>query len=190
MIDVLERRQPDLTVVIEDVHDPHNVSAVLRSCEAVGIPVVHLVYTTEERPSLSRLSSASAVKWLDVRFHPDINAAYAELRRQGFTIYATYFDADAGDLFSLDLTGPVALVFGNEQRGVSEDARQKADGGMIIPMMGMVQSLNISVACAVSLYEVLRQRRAAGGYYRPKLPRDQIEAQMRHWLEREHRNPG
>ncbi|WP_051006642.1 TrmH family RNA methyltransferase [Nitrolancea hollandica] len=189
MIDVLERRQPDLTVVIEDVHDPHNVSAVLRSCEAVGIPVVHLVYTTEERPSLSRLSSASAVKWLDVRFHRDIDAAYAELRRQGFTIYATHFDPDAGDLYSLDLTGPVALVFGNEQRGVSEDARQGADGGLVIPMMGMVRSLNISVACAVSLYEALRQRRAAGGYLRPKLPPDQIDAQLRSWLEREHRTP-
>lgn len=190
MINVLERRQPDLTVVIEDVHDPHNVSAVLRSCDAVGIPVVHLVYTAEERPSLSRLSSAGAMKWLDVRYHPDIDAAYAELRRQGFTILVTHFDANAGDLFSLDLTGPVALVFGNEQRGVSDEARRGADGGLVIPMMGMVQSLNISVACAVSLYEVLRQRRAAGGYHRPKLPPDQIEAQMRNWLEREHRTPG
>ncbi len=189
MIAVLERRQPDLTVVIEDVHDPHNVSAVLRSCDAVGIPVVHLVYTVEEPPALSRLSSASAVKWLDVRYHPDIDAAYDELRRQDFAIYATHFDANAGDLFSLDLTGPIALVFGNEQRGVSDEARQKADGGLVIPMMGMVQSLNISVACAVSLYEVLRQRRAAGEYRRPKLPPDQIEAQMRNWLDREHRTP-
>lgn len=187
MIEVLEHRQPDLTVVLEDVHDPHNISAVLRSCDAVGIPVVHLVYILEERPSLSRLSSASAVKWLDVRHHPDIDTAYAELRQQGFTIYATHFDANAGDLFDLDLTGPIALVFGNEQRGVSEEACRKADGGLVIPMMGMVRSLNISVACAVSLYEVLRQRRASGGYCRPKLPPDQIDAQMRDWLAREHR---
>ena len=189
MIKVLERRQPDLTVVLENVHDPHNVSAVLRSCDAVGISVVHLVYTVEERPSLSRLSSASALKWLDVHDHPDIAAAYAELRRQGFTIYATHFDPHAGDLFDLDLTGPVALVFGNEQRGLSEEARREADGGLVIPMMGMVQRLNISVACAVTLYEVLRQRRASGGYCRSKLAPDQIDAQVRSWIERERRVP-
>lgn len=187
MIDVLSRRQPDLTVVLENVHDPHNVSAVLRSCDAVGILTVHLVYNVEEWPELSRVSSGSAVKWLDIVRHPDIPSCYRVLRDQGFTIYATHLDVAAQELYDLDLTQPVALVFGNEHRGVSEEAHRQADGNFIIPMMGMVQSLNISVACAVSLYEALRQRRAAGAYGSPKLPRPEIEARLIGWLQRERR---
>ena len=187
MLDVLCRRQPDLTVVIENVHDPHNISAVLRSCDAVGIMTVHLVYTVEERPPLSRISSASAMKWLDIVDHPDIASCYAALRAEGFTIYATHVDAASRDLYDVDLTQPVALVFGNEHRGVSGEALANADAAVVIPMMGMVQSLNISVACAVSLYEALRQRRAAGAYAQPKLSGPDIEARITHWLQREGR---
>lgn len=187
MMEVLARRQPDLTVVIENVHDPHNISAVLRSCDAVGLLTVHLVYTVEEWPELSRTSSASAVKWLDIVRHPSIEACYAALRAQGFTIYATHLEAASHDLYDLDLTQPVALVFGNEHRGVSPEAVAGADGTVIIPMMGMVQSLNISVACAVSLYEALRQRRAAGAYARPKLSEAERQARLARWLQRERR---
>ena len=187
MRDVLARRQPDLTVVIENVHDPHNVSAVLRSCEAVGVLAVHLVYTVEERPELSRITSASAVKWLDVVHHPDLPACYAALRARGFAIYATHLGVASRDLYDLDLTAPVALVFGNEQRGVSDEALELADGSVVIPMMGMVQSLNVSVACAVSLYEALRQRRAAGAYDRARLPEADLEERLVTWLQRERR---
>ena len=184
---VLERRQPDLTVVIENVHDPHNISAVLRSCDAVGVARVHLVYTREERPKLSRVSSASAVKWLEIVDHPSIPACYAALRAQGFAIYATHLGEDSRDLYELDLASPAALVFGNEQRGVSEEAVRLADASVLIPMMGMVQSLNISVACAVTLYEALRQRREAGAYDEPKLSHAEIDARLTSWLEREGR---
>ncbi len=187
MREVLERRQPDLTVVVENVHDPHNVSAVLRTCDAVGISTVHLVYTIEERPDLSRGVSGSALRWLDVVDHDSIETCYRTLREHGFTIYATHLDENQVELFDLDLTEPSALVFGNEQRGVSEEAVAGADATVIIPMMGMVQSLNISVACAVSLYEALRQRRAANLYQRPRLPRSEIDAHMNRWLRRERR---
>ena len=187
MRDVLARRQPDLTVVIENVHDPHNISAVLRSCEAVGILAVHLVYTVEARPELSRITSASALKWLEIVHHPGIAECYAALRARGFAIYATHLGAASRDLYDLDLTAPVALVFGNEQRGVTDEALAEADGSVVIPMMGMVQSLNISVACAVSLYEALRQRRAAGVYDRPRLPEAELEERLITWLQREHR---
>jgi len=187
MRDVLGRRQPDLTVVVENVHDPHNISAVLRSCEAVGVPEVHLVYTVEVRPELSRITSASALKWLEIVQHPDIPACYGALRARGFAIYATHLGAAGRDLYDLDLTAPVALVFGNEQRGVTDEALAEADGSFVIPMMGMVQSLNISVACAVSLYEALRQRRAAGAYDRAGLPEADIEERLITWLQREHR---
>lgn len=187
MVDVLARRQPDLTVVIENVHDPHNISAVLRSCEAVGLLRVHLVYTVEERPQLSRVTSASAIKWLEIVSHPSIEACYDHLRADGFTIYATHLSAVSRDLYDIDLTAPTALVFGNEQRGVSEEALRGADGSLLIPMMGMVQSLNISVACAVSLYEALRQRRAAGAYDRPKLSGQERQERLMAWLQREQR---
>ena len=187
MVEVLERRQPDLTVVLENVHDPHNVSAVLRSCDAVGIATVHLVYTVEERPELSRGVSGSALRWLDIVDHESVAACYAALREQGFTILATHLDENRVELFDLDLTAPTALVFGNEQRGVSEEAIEGADGTVIIPMMGMVQSLNISVACAVTLYEALRQRRAANLYEHPRLSRNEIGSRLDRWLRRERR---
>ncbi|MCS7051397.1 MAG: RNA methyltransferase, partial [Thermomicrobium sp.] len=189
MHEVLARRQPDLTVVLENVHDPHNVSAVLRSCDAVGVLTVHLVYTVEPFPQLSENVSGSALKWLDLVFHPSIAECYRTLREQGFTIYATDLrdPSRSLDLYDLDLTAPVALVFGNEQRGVSDEAVMLADGNFVIPMMGMVRSLNISVACAVSLYEALRQRRQAGHYRYPKLSQTERARRLRHWLEREGR---
>jgi tRNA (guanosine-2'-O-)-methyltransferase len=190
MIDVLKRRQPDLTVVLENVHDPHNISAVLRSCEAVGIGDVHLIYTVEERPKLSRVVSAGTLRWLNVVDHQSIDDCYAALRARGFTIYATHLDDNRLELFDLDLTQPSALVFGNEQRGVSPEAVEAADATMIIPMMGMVQSLNISVACAVTLYEALRQRHAAGLYEQARLSDSEIETRLDAWLRRERRaNP-
>src|SRR5690606_14369608 len=147
---VLQRRQPDLTVVLENVHDPHNVAAVLRSCDAVGILRVHVVYTIEEPPKepFARTTSASAAKWIEVVRHDSIEGCYEALRSEGLRILATALAPESQDLYSLDLRQPTALVFGNEHRGVSEEAAKLADGLVIIPMMGMVQSLNISVACA------------------------------------------
>jgi tRNA (guanosine-2'-O-)-methyltransferase len=186
---VLERRQPGLAVVIENVHDPHNVSAVLRSCDAVGASSAHLVYTIEELPQIHSGVAASAQRWMDVHVHEDIPACYAFLRKQGFGIYVTRLSSDAVDLYSMDLTQPVALVFGNETRGVSDDATRLADGQAIIPMMGMVESLNISVACAVSLFEAARQRRVAGMYDTSSWAANEIDSRLRGWLEREDRDP-
>ena len=189
MTGVLARRQPDLAVVLENVHDPHNVSAVLRSCDAVGVLTVHLVYTIEALPELSEHVSGSALKWLDIVVHPDIPQCYAALRAQGMQIYATYLGdlSKSLDIYTLDLTQPVALVFGNEQRGVSDEAVRLADAPVYIPMVGMVQSLNISVACAVILYEAFRQRRLAGAYNQPKLPFAERQRRLLKWLEREGR---
>lgn len=184
---VLARRQPDLTIVLENVHDPHNISAVLRSCDATGVLAVHLVYTVEEWPELSRISSASALKWLQIERHESVDDCYAALRRQGISIFATHLDSASHDLYELDLTQPVALVFGNEHRGVSDEALNQADASVVIPMMGMVQSLNISVACAVTLYEALRQRRVAGHYDAPRLPSEERSARLDRWLRRERR---
>lgn len=182
---VLTRRQPSLTVVLEDVHDPHNVSAVLRSCDAVGVLDVHLVYVHDRPPrkSLNRTTSGSAAKWVRTHFHDSFDACIDILHEQGFRIFAAGRRADTVDLYALDLVTPVALVFGNEQRGVSDHAMNLADGTVGIPMHGMVESLNISVACAVSLYEAMRQRRVAGMYDRSQLSEDDRESLFNAWLE-------
>ncbi|MBW3632351.1 MAG: RNA methyltransferase [Chloroflexi bacterium] len=182
----LSKRQPDLTVVLENVHDPHNVSAILRSCDGVGVLRAHAVYTIEEPPAgaFARQTSASAAKWVEVDRHYSIAACYDQLRADGFTILVTTIGPESRTLFDWDLVRPVALVFGNEMRGVSEEARDLADGAIEIPMAGMVQSLNVSVACAVCLYEAFRQRMAGGDYVTPKLTANELRLLEDDWLRR------
>jgi tRNA (guanosine-2'-O-)-methyltransferase len=156
--EVARHRQPDLTVVVEGVHDPHNVSAMLRSCDAAGILQVQLVYTTEAFPRIGSKSSASAGKWIDLRRFPSIAECYRQLRDEGFQIWATRIGNGAKNLYAMDFSQKTAVVFGNEHRGVSDEAATGADGLVQIPMVGMIQSLNVSVACAVTLFEALRQR--------------------------------
>jgi tRNA (guanosine-2'-O-)-methyltransferase len=183
---VLARRQPDLTVVLENVHDPHNVSAILRSCDGVGVLQAHAVYSSEEPPpgAFARQTSASAAKWVAVERHASIAACFECLRADGFTILVTSIGHGSRSLFAWDLTRPIALVLGNEMRGVSAEARDLADGAIEIPMAGMVQSLNVSVACAVCLYEAYRQRTAAGAYESPKLAPSLLRALEEDWLRR------
>lgn len=183
--EVLAHRQPSLTVVLENVHDPHNVAAVLRSCDAVGVLALHTVYTVEAPPAtLARTSSGSASKWIEVVHHGSVDACYGQLRAEGKRIVATALDEASVDLHAQDFVQPVALVFGNERRGASDEAVETADGTVFIPMMGMVESLNISVACAVALYEAMRQRRGAGLYDVPQLGEAERRRLAEDWLER------
>ena len=183
---VLARRQPDLTVVLENVHDPHTVSAILRSCDGVGVMRAHAVYSTEEPPpgAFARQTSASAAKWVEVEQHGSLAECYRLLREEGFSILTTSIGPESRSLYDWDLRQPIALVLGNEMRGVSAEARNMADGAIQIPMAGMVQSLNVSVACAVCLYEAFRQRTAAGDYEYPKLDPDRLRALEEDWLRR------
>lgn len=161
----VSRRQPSLSIVLENVHDPHNVSAVLRSCDAVGVMDVHLVYHSGQSfPELGEKSSASARKWVLTHKHSSIDECYDCLRKEGKKILTTGMSNEARSLYAIDFKEPIAIVFGNEHAGVSEEAILKADGNMLIPQVGMIQSLNISVACAVTLYEAFRQRSINGMY--------------------------
>ncbi len=161
----VSRRQPSLSIVLENVHDPHNVSAVLRSCDAVGVMDVHLIYHSGQSfPELGEKSSASARKWVLTHKHSSIDECYDYLRKEGKKILTTGMSNEARSLYAIDFTEPIAIVFGNEHAGVSEEAILKADGNMLIPQVGMIQSLNISVACAVTLYEAFRQRSLNGMY--------------------------
>ncbi len=166
--EVAYRRQKNFTVILENVHDPHNISAVMRSCEAVGISDLYILYTEEhlqeEYITLGKKSSAGSRKWLDVHYYTQLENCFAAVRANYDFIYATHMAKDAVSLHDLNLTDSVALLFGNEHDGVSEEALSHVDGNFLIPQMGMVQSLNISVACAVSVFEGLRQRLAAGYY--------------------------
>lgn len=181
---VLEQRQPDLTVVMENIHDPHNVSAILRSADAVGIFEVNLIYTTQKYPKIGSKSSSSANKWIGRRKFGSVRECYDRLRSEGFQILATRLDEKAKQLYDVDLTKPTALVFGNEHGGVTDEAAELADATLYIPMMGMIQSLNVSVACAVTIYEALRQRSAKGYYESPRIGKDVLESLKDEWLKK------
>jgi len=173
---IVEKRQPDLTIVLENLNDPHNFSAVLRSCDAVGIIDVHTVYYGSQRfPKLGKKSSGSAKKWIDIHRYDSINECYEALRAEGKKIFTTHMSKDAVSLFELNLTEPIALVFGNEHDGVSDMAVQLADGNFLIPQVGMIQSLNISVAAAVTLYEAYRQKLQDGHYDKSKLVKNDFK---------------
>ncbi len=184
MTGVLKNRQPDLTVVCENIHDPHNVSAILRSCDAVGVEKVHLIYSSQEFPGLGKKSSASAKKWIEVGFFSSCQEARSLLKAQGFTIYATCLNEQAQSIYDVDWTTPAAIVVGNEHDGVSAEAREIADALIFIPMFGMIQSLNVSVATAVILYEACRQRMIKGIYPHPFTPPEKLAAMLEKWIEK------
>lgn len=178
---VLSHRQPDLTVVMENIHDPHNVSAMLRSCDAAGVWEAQLLYNKDAFPKIGKKSSASAGKWVERRKFKTVAECYAKLRSEGFQIYATRLGEQALSLYDVDLTKKVAIVFGNEHRGVSDEAAGEADGLIQIPMFGMIQSLNVSVACAIVLYEALRQRINHGDYGAAKFEKSVFEELFEAW---------
>jgi tRNA (guanosine-2'-O-)-methyltransferase len=168
LTEVAARRQSTLTVVLENVHDPHNIGAVLRTCDSVGVKEVFILYTEshldEDRIKLGGKSSSGALKWLDIHLYRDVDACFAHVKQHYANIWATHLGKSAYSLHEIDLTTPTALVFGNEHLGITQHTLNHTTGNVIIPQMGMVQSLNISVACAVTLYEALRQRSVAGMY--------------------------
>ena len=179
---VLDHRQPDLAVVMENVHDPHNIAAVMRTCDAVGIQELYVLNTAIARhKKFGKKSSASAAGWLTIHQFDALEPCVAALKAK-YKLYATHLGEKAHSLYELNLTEPVALVFGNEHAGVSDELLKHCDGNFIIPQVGMVKSLNISVACAVTLYEAFRQRQQAGYYTgTSRLPQSQIDALSEKW---------
>lgn len=174
-------RQFSLTVVLENIHDNHNVSAIIRSCDAVGVPKINLLYTIESFPKLSRISSASANKWVDVVKFNRVEDCVTSLKKDGFKIYSSYLDPGAKSLYDLDLTQKIAIVVGNEHRGVSNEMKSYSDEIFYIPMKGMIQSLNVSVAAAVSLFEALRQRENQNMYDRSELSPKELDELIDKW---------
>ena len=157
---VLSKRQPSIRVVLENIHDPHNVSAIFRTCDAAGIPKVSLIYNVEKFPKIGKKSSASAYKWIEREKFKTVEECYNQLKKENFVIYASSLNGDAKSLYDLDFTKKSVIVLGNEHRGLSKEAEELADERFYIPMFGMVQSLNVSVSAAISIYEAVRQRLA------------------------------
>jgi tRNA (guanosine-2'-O-)-methyltransferase len=179
---VMGNRQPDLTVVLENVFDPHNISAVMRTCDAVGIQEIYVLNTKIPRHKKWGVrSSSSAAKWLTVHQFDDAETCFKMLRNKYHHIYTTHLSSDAVSLYNINFTNSIALVFGNEHAGVSEEIRALANGNFIIPQVGMIRSLNISVACAVSVYEAYRQKDAAGHYKVSRLPVSDYNALYEKW---------
>ncbi|RLM14687.1 tRNA (guanosine(18)-2'-O)-methyltransferase TrmH [Gibbsiella quercinecans] len=174
--EMLSTRQPDLSVCMEQVHKPHNVAAIIRTADAVGVPQVHAVWpATRMRTMVS--SAAGSNSWVNVKTHPSIGDAVAHLKGQDMQILATHLSPRAVDFREIDYTRPTCILLGQEKTGITPEALALADRDIIIPMIGMVQSLNVSVAAALILYEAQRQRQNAGMYRRDHCMLDKEEQQ-------------
>ena len=165
---------------MDRVHKPHNLSAILRNCDAVGVLEAHAV-PPEGGLELSAASSAGASKWVPVRCHQDIATAVSELRAGGFRVVAAHPTGGARDYRKIDFTQPTALLVGSELKGVSDGGLDLADELVLIPMMGMVRSLNVSVATSLLLYEAARQRESAGLYARSRLDPERYRTLLFEW---------
>lgn len=182
LITVLKKRQTDLTVVLENVFDLHNISAVLRTCDAVGIQEVYVLNT--KLPPHQRWgyrSSSGAYKWIRVHQFTDLPTCMAAIRKHFDILLASCLNEAAVGLYEIDFTKKTALFFGNEHTGLSDEIQKECDGHFIIPQDGMILSLNISVACAVTVYEAYRQKKMAGHYQHTKIPAADFEKLLKEW---------
>lgn len=184
ILNVLKGRQKDLTLVLNNIHDAHNVSAILRSCDAFSVFQVHLLYNAQPFPALGHKCSASAKKWLEIKRYKKSEDLLQDFESQGLQTLTTGFSSKALPLHLWDLTLPTAIILGNEHSGVETEITSRVNGELYIPMQGMVQSLNVSVAAAIILYEAWRQRLKSGKLDTPSLSPDEIEAMSEVWSKR------
>ena len=159
---VMAKRQKDLHVIVENVDDPHNLGAILRSCDAVGVGTVHLLYTNGKPPRMAELrtkAAASAAKWLDIKKWTTVAECIEAVRAAGpSSIYVATLSPDGRAPWDVDLASPCTIAVGNEHDGPSAELVAAADGVITIPMQGFVESFNVSVATAICLADAMRQR--------------------------------
>jgi len=179
---VLSLRQPDLRVVLEEVKNTHNASAVVRSCDAAGILYVDIISADEEPFPVNEAISTRAEKWIQFQYYTSASDCLNSLKKEGIKIAATHISEDSLPYTDLDYTQPMAIVFGNEAEGLSEEALALVDYKIKIPMIGMTQSLNLSVSVGIILYEAMKQRREKGLYNEKRLSPDEFNACMKKWL--------
>ncbi len=173
--DILNKRQPDLMVVLDNVHKPHNLAAIIRSCDAVGISDIHGISSNEQKVGVNLKSASGSNHWVNLHIHHSIPNVISELKQSGFSIYAANDSAKAIDYRKVDYTKPSVIVLGAELDGISPETLDSVDDEIKIPMQGMVESLNVSVANAVILFEAQRQRLQAGLYEKCRLDKNMVE---------------
>jgi len=180
---VLSLRQPDLRIVLEEVSNTHNANAVLRTCDAAGVLHIDVIGSSEDPLPINKAITTRADKWVQLHFHPTTRDCLTQLRNEKFKIAATHLGQDSLLYHELDYTQPLAIVFGNESEGISEQALDLADYKIKIPMFGMVQSLNLSVSVGIILYEALRQRLGKGFYESRRMTPQEFEEYLNKWLD-------
>jgi tRNA (guanosine-2'-O-)-methyltransferase len=178
---VLSFRQPDLRIVLEEIRNTHNAHAVLRTCEAAGVLNVDIISNENFFP-INEAISTRAEKWLNLHFYSSTSECLNKLKELGFKIAVTYLDEEAINYKDIDYTQPIAIVFGNESEGVSKEAVSLADWKIKIPMVGMVKSLNLSVAVGIILYEAFHQRWIKGFYNKRRLNNKEFNKFYKKWL--------
>ncbi len=179
---ILSLRQPDLRVVLEEVKNIHNASAVVRTCDAAGILYVDIISPSRDSFPINEAISTRAEKWLAFQYYTSTKECLNQLREKGFKIVATHLKASAVPYTTLDYTKPTAIVFGNEAEGISDEALDLSDYVIKIPMIGMAQSLNLSVSVGIILYEAMKQRKAKGYYKKSRLSAVEFGTHLRYWL--------
>lgn len=180
--EVLRKRQNDLTLILENVFDVHNISAIMRTADAVGIQELFVIFDRQPPPGRwGYRSSGGAYKWITVHSFAHVAECIAAVRKKYGKIYTTHLESNALSLYKMDFTESMALVFGNEQKGISKTLLALSDGNFVIPQVGMIRSLNISVACAITLYEAYRQKEQAGHYNQQKLSPGLFAALAEQW---------
>jgi len=180
---VLSCRQPDLRVVLEEVTNVHNASAVLRTCDAAGVLNVDIIGAKDDLLPLNSAITTRADKWLSYHYYRSTADCLRSLKLKGFTIAATHLGQGALEYTDMDYARPIAVVFGSESEGISPEALCLADHKIRIPMLGMVQSLNLSVSVGIVLYEALRQRLGKGYFKEARLSPEEFEDYFRKWLD-------
>ena len=177
----LDRRQPDLAVITDNVHKPHNVSAILRTCDAAGVFSLHAVMNADEDFRARSGIAMGSDKWIDLSLYDSANAAMEPLKAQGFQIVAVHKSDRSANFREIDYCQKTAVLFGAELYGVSDAAAELADRHVFIPMQGMVESYNVSVAAAIVLLEAQRQRDLAGLYSECRLDPETYRNTLYRW---------
>ncbi|NVK40068.1 MAG: tRNA (guanosine(18)-2'-O)-methyltransferase TrmH [Oceanospirillaceae bacterium] len=184
LLATLNRRQPDLTLIAEQVHKSRNIAALVRNCDAVGIARMHVVAPKEGYRDYSG-TALGCDRWVRRCVHADIDAAVAAVQAQGMKVYAAHFSDRARDYREVDYRAPCAVLMGAEKEGLSPRAAELADEHIIIPMMGMVSSFNVSTAAGIILVEAQHQRLQAGLYEQPRLSQEEITRTLFEWGQRD-----
>ena len=182
--EVLKNRQSDFRLIMDNIHDPHNVSAIMRSCDAFGIPLIYLYYTDNNFPEIGHKTSGSACKWIYTEKHSGPDTLTRTLIQEGYQIISTGKSETSYSILDLDLTKPTAIVLGNEHKGISPEIKACAHKEVYIPMQGMVESLNVSVAAAIILYEGWRQRIMSGTYQSSSSDPETLEKIFLEWSQK------